>query len=86
MEDKNMVQDKIIELVKAFSMRGDYADINRETLLVQDLDFDSISIVQLLIEFETTFDIVIPDEELQIENFEMVGNLIDLVNRCIVGV
>lgn len=81
-----MVQDKIIELVKAFSMRGDYADINRETLLVQDLDFDSISIVQLLIEFETTFDIVIPDEELQIENFEMVGNLIDLVNRCIVGV
>lgn len=80
-----MVQDKIIELVKAFSMRGDYADINNETSLVQDLDFDSISIVQLLIEFETTFDIVIPDEELQIENFEMVGNLVELVNRCIAG-
>lgn len=57
----------------------DITKINNDTILTNDLGFDSIQIVSLIIEIETQFDIEIDDEDLDMEKLTIYKTLHDIV-------
>lgn len=58
-------------------------DINDETLLIDDLGFDSVQIVSLIIEIESTFDVMIDDANLDIKTLSQYALLRNMVERTV---
>ena len=72
------INDKVRSVVAAqFGRKID--DINLDTDLVNDLNGDSIDIVETLIRIEKMFEIKVPEDELS-EHGTKVSNLVDIVN------
>jgi acyl carrier protein len=71
-------EQAIINLV-ADRVAANTDSITRESLLVQDLGFDSLDEVELLIELEDFFSIHISDD--QAESFEKVGDIVDFIEN-----
>lgn len=70
--------EKVCEII-ADELDVNAEDITMETNLVEDLEADSLSIVELVMAFEDEFDVKLPDEEL--ENIKTVGDIIDALNK-----
>lgn len=51
--------------------------------LIDDLDFDSIMVIRLIVELENTFDIIIEDEEIELEILCDYDNLVDFIKNKI---
>lgn len=68
------IQAKSIEIV-AQQMGVDNSAITRETHFINDLNADSLDLVELVMEFEDEFELSIPDEEA--EKIQTVGQAID---------
>ena len=71
---------RVIELVS--SLAGGDTNLLPETSLAA-IGFDSLGIVQLLVELEDSFAIAIPDDELTAANFRTVGTLLELMERVV---
>lgn len=54
-------------------------DITEESNLVDDLEADSLDIVELVMAFEDEFGIKVPDDEL--ENVKTVGDIMKLLDK-----
>lgn len=70
------IEDKVFTIVSE-QMAINKAEITRETSFVNDLNADSLDIVELVMEFEDNFDMSIPDEEA--EKIQTVGAAIDYI-------
>ncbi|MHC4441111.1 MAG: acyl carrier protein [Planctomycetota bacterium] len=70
------IEDKVFTIVSE-QMAVNKAEINRETSFINDLNADSLDIVELVMEFEDNFDMSIPDEEA--EKIRTVGQAIDYI-------
>jgi acyl carrier protein len=70
------ITDKVFTVVSE-QMGVNKAEINRETSFINDLNADSLDIVELVMEFEDNFEISIPDEEA--EKIRTVGQAIDYI-------
>ena len=55
--------------------------INANTVLTQDLKYDSIQLIELIVELEVQFEIEIDDDDLDIENLTIYKNLYEMINR-----
>ena len=70
------------ELKNIIASCGDDVDITRideQTDLVRDFNFDSINIIQLIVQIESKFNIEIDDENLLVEKISSYKNLIDII-------
>ena len=76
MPSTNEIEDKVLTIVSE-QMAVNKAELTRETSFVNDLNADSLDIVELVMEFEDNFDMSIPDEEA--EKIKTVGQVIDYV-------
>ncbi len=54
-------------------------NIAMETHLIDDLNADSLDIVELIMDFESEFDVEIPDEELP--KFQTVGDIVHFLEK-----
>jgi acyl carrier protein len=54
-------------------------DVTRETDLVDDLQIDSLSMVEIVVSMTIEFNIEIPDEAIQ--EFKTVGDVVNYVQR-----
>ena len=70
------IEDKVFTIVSE-QMAVNKAEINRETSFINDLNADSLDIVELVMEFEDNFDMSIPDEEA--EKIRTVGQAVDYI-------
>jgi len=70
------IEDKVFTIVSE-QMAINKAEITRETSFINDLNADSLDIVELVMEFEDNFDMSIPDEEA--EKIRTVGQAIDYI-------
>jgi acyl carrier protein len=70
------VEEKVMTIVSE-QMAINKAEITRETSFVNDLNADSLDIVELVMEFEDNFEMSIPDEEA--EKIKTVGQAIDYI-------
>ena len=57
----------------------DAEKITEDTLLVEDLDADSLDLVDLVMSFEDEFQLEVPDEE--IENIKTVGDIVNYIEE-----
>ena len=70
------IEDKVFSIVSE-QMAINKAEITRETSFINDLNADSLDIVELVMEFEDNFDMSIPDEEA--EKIKTVGQAVDYI-------
>lgn len=59
----------------------DAADINNDAHFINDLGADSLDTVELIMDFERTFDIEIPDE--QAEKIQTVGDAVAYLDEAL---
>ncbi len=71
-----MVFEKVAGLL-AEQLDADVDTITPDTDIAEDLNADSLDVVEMLMGVEEEFDIVIPDEE--IENLKTVGAVVDYI-------
>ena len=64
------VKEKVIEIESTLSNEGENVEVNEDTTLSNDLEFDSLTIFEAVVEIESTFDIEIPDEYLDVEELD----------------
>ena len=70
------IEDKVFGIVSE-QMAINKAEITRETAFINDLNADSLDIVELVMEFEDNFDMSIPDEEA--EKIKTIGQAVDYI-------
>jgi acyl carrier protein len=75
-ENRNEIEKKVIEVL-AKMLHKDEGDIRLESTLVDELEMDSFTAVELLFELEDQYGLEIPDEE--VENFKTVEDIIDYI-------
>lgn len=61
----------------------DVSVINENTDLIKDFNFDSINIIQLVVELESTFDIEIDDDNLLMERLSTYKSLVEIVHNSL---
>lgn len=70
------IEDKVFTIVSE-QMGVNKGEVTRETSFVNDLNADSLDIVELVMEFEDNFDMSIPDEEA--EKIRTIGQAVDYI-------
>lgn len=80
--DKLQIDAKLVDLlVDELGLERD--DITMEASFEEDLDVDSLGVVELLMALEDNFDVKIPDEEA--EKITTVGEAAELVSQKLNG-
>ena len=70
------IEDKVISIVSE-QMGINKAEITREVSFINDLNADSLDIVELVMELEDSFETQIPDEEA--EKIQTVGAAVEYI-------
>jgi acyl carrier protein len=78
----NEVSDRIIRL-SAEQVDADVASVTPATHYVNDLNYDSLDVVDLSMKVEDQLHVTIPDERMQ--QFRTVGDVIDYVSQNLPG-
>jgi len=73
---RDEIEKKVIE-VMAKMLHRDQGDIRLESTLLDDLEMDSFTALEMLFELEDQYGLEIPDEE--VENFKTVKDIVDYV-------
>ena len=71
------IEEKVYEIV-CEHMGASRDKLAQETSFINDLGADSLDTVELVMEFESAFDITIPDEDA--EKIQTVGNAIQYIS------
>lgn len=70
--------DKIREII-ADKLSVDVEEITLDSSFIDDLNADSLDIVELIMALEDELDMEIPDED--VENFKTVGDVVNYVKQ-----
>ena len=73
-----MIFEKVRNIIcDQFDLEED--DVTPETLLEDDLEADSLDLVDLVMSFEDEFQIEVPDED--VENIKTVGDIVKYIEE-----
>ena len=73
------IKQKIIELIQQYAVTKDI-EITDDTKLFEDLGYDSVAIIQLLVDVEELFGFESDDFDECTEAFESVSTFVNFVN------
>jgi acyl carrier protein len=68
-------------IAKVATQDVDAGNINEEIILTSDLGYDSVQIIELIVELENEFNIEIDDDDLEIENLTVYCKLYEMIER-----
>ncbi len=77
-ENKKRLIEIIFELTNCDELDSSMID---KVDLIDDLNFDSLTFISMIIEIEAKFSIIIPDNLLLIENFRNVGQIVEIIEK-----
>lgn len=77
--NESEIESKVIDIV-ADQMGVDKGKVTAETSFVNDLNADSLDVVEMVMEFEDEFETSIPDEEA--EKIQTVGQAVEFIARA----
>ncbi len=80
--ERPQIEAKLVDLL-VDELGLDRDDITMEAKFEEDLDVDSLGVVELLMALEDNFDVKIPDEEA--EKIPTVGEAADMVSQKLNG-
>ena len=78
--DVEAIEKKVIKIISG-QIGVDEFEMTRDVAFINDLNADSLDIVELVMEFEDEFDMSIPDEDA--EKIQTVGAAVDYVVNLI---
>lgn len=73
------IAGKIFDIVKKNAKYE--SDITMDTMLVEDMGFTSIGLVEVVYDIEREFNITLELYELEYDKINLIGNLVGLVER-----
>jgi len=79
---QNNVLDEVKSVFKSVA-KIDPSRITPQTSLADDLDIDSLTLIEVVVSLEDRFSVLIPDDEWQ--RFSTVGDLVDHLESVGVG-
>lgn len=75
-----MMNQKMVEVIcRILEMDAKSSIINENTNLIEDYEMDSLKLVELIIEIESEFQIIIEDDDLDLDKISSVSFLNSLV-------
>jgi NADH dehydrogenase (ubiquinone) 1 alpha/beta subcomplex 1 len=74
---KEIISARIVDLLQSYSKTTKNVTITPETSFTKDLGYDSFDVVEVLMEMEYEFSILIPDKEA--DEIKTVGQAIDFI-------
>lgn len=80
---KETITTQLKDLVQKAVPNKDISEINESTSLIEDLDFDSVSIVSLITLIEQYYQVAIDDEDLLIDAFDNFGTMVNSVYKLV---
>ena len=81
MKSKDIKEKLVNLLVATFPNVSFDKDALEYVNLIDDLGMDSITFVSIVVEIETIFDIIIPDDILMVENFNSLNNIVYIIEH-----
>lgn len=78
--EKNIIAEKVIEIIKAHSEEN-LRQENLINLSFEDGIVNSLEFVSIVIELETEFDIEFDDDMLLISSYKNIGQLVDYISQ-----
>ena len=81
MTDRTETEAKVMALIEPFNKKGD--EVTEATRFAQDLEWDSLTVLDFVANIEDEFDIIITMN--QQAEIETVGQLIDAVGQLMKG-
>lgn len=76
---KEIISARIIDLLESYSKTAKGVTITPETSFTKDLGYDSFDVVEVIMEMEYEFSILIPDKEA--DEIKTVGQAIDFISH-----
>lgn len=76
---KEIISERIVELLESYSKTPETVEINENTSFSKDLGYDSFDVVEIVMELEYEFSILIPDKEA--DEIKTVGQAVDFISR-----
>lgn len=73
------VEEKLRSLLAEVAPNSREIVVTEQTNLIDDLGFDSIMMMEFVVEIEENFDVVIDGDDLKVEIISNFGSLINLV-------
>lgn len=74
--ERNLIKTKLIDLIsKLYGESLDKMDVIEFLDLKDDLGMDSMTFISLVVEIENDFEIIIPDECMNIDSFRSVQDI-----------
>lgn len=67
-------------LIRAVKHYGD-VELRPETRLIEDLYFDSLEVMTLILELERRFELTFADEDLDLDHFETLATIAATIHR-----
>ena len=74
--ERNECLNKVVGIV-AEHLHQDVASLSDNTSFIDDLSADSLEIVELIMAFESEFDLEIPEDE--VEAIKTIGDVVDVI-------
>jgi NADH dehydrogenase (ubiquinone) 1 alpha/beta subcomplex 1 len=76
---KEIISERVIELLESYSKTAEGVEITHNTSFSKDLGYDSFDIVEVVMELEYEFSILIPDKEA--DEIKTVGQAVDFISK-----
>ena len=83
MGKRETITTKVYEVLSEYSIESDITKYQENFLLKEDLGFDSLSTVNLILSLNEKFDIQIHSTDITPENFLTLKSLIDFIMKKI---
>lgn len=75
------MRDRLIKIIKELVEDDIDFNITSDIDLIDDVGFDSITIIQLIVSIETEFNIELEDYELMMQNIRKLNYLVELLEK-----
>ncbi|HBI86242.1 MAG TPA: acyl carrier protein [Ruminococcus sp.] len=77
--NKQEIEAKVTELIRANIDGAESLEIAEDTMLITGGYIDSFDIVSLISVFEEAFGVTLPFDDLELENFDTVSSIADVI-------
>ena len=77
--NKQEIEAKVTELIRTSIDGAESISITEDTMLITGGYIDSFDIISLISVFESEFGITLPFDDLELENFDTVSSIADVI-------
>lgn len=81
MSERKMLSNEIKTMVKEkLNLRVEAHEIENDMLFGKSYGFDSTTLLEFILQLEEHYDVIVPDEDLSIENFGTIDSIVDYIS------